>query len=296
MFQPWIEELLSRPGAEAVLFGVIALLLWIYIWSATEVRRSHERRMRRIQDTLYISTNLLGKLTILEHKKYAFSENEQQDLFMAMLACKSASDLSSTLQDQIRDCIKEHDPARLALMHRALERECTALSDELGQDNRTDHWGKSIWTIFRPLAEPAALAATLFLVADLVFRQRLLDVSVDSWESVLPWLRTVSLMIAIMYGYLLWASLRREPSGTVNKILFLLIVLCSLLHLIGPAAAPYALGLQLILFTSGFGFTGTRPRSDRPYVGHTELEPTNEPPTEIEVSAARKAGVYTGES
>lgn len=214
---------------------------------------------------------------------------------MAMLACKSASGLSSTLQDQIRDCIKEHDPARLALMHRALERECTVLSDELGQDSRTDHWGEAIWTIFRPLAEPAALAATLFLLADLVFRQRLLDVSVDSWESVLPWLRAVSLMITIIYGYLLWTSLRREPSGTVTKILSLLIALCSLIHLIGLVAAPYALGLQLILFASGFGFTTTRSRSDRPYVGHTELEPTNESSTEIEVNAARKASAYTGE-
>jgi len=295
VFQPWIEDLLSRPGAEAVLFGVMALLLVIYIWSATEIRRSHERRMRRIRDTLYISTTLLGKLTILEHQKYPFPENEQHELLMAMLACKSASGLSSPLQDQIRDCIKEHDPARLSLMQRALERECTALSDELGQDTRTDHWGQAIWTIFRPLAEPAALAATLFLFADLVFRQRLLDVSAASWESVLPWLRAVSLMITIMYGYLLWTSMRRDTSGTVTKILSLLIVLCSLLHLIGLAAAPYALGLQLVFFVSGFGFTGTRPRSDRPYAGHTELEPTKETSAELEVNPTRKTSTHTGE-
>ncbi|MGF9700297.1 hypothetical protein [Paenibacillus sp. MABNR03] len=295
MFPRWMEDLASRPGAETVLLGVLALLLVIYIWSATEVRRSHERRMHRIRDTLYISTTLLGQLTIHENRKYEWSENEHNDLLTAMLACKSAACLSSPLQDQIRDCIKDHDPARLALMHKAMERECTALSDELGQNTQADHWGKAIWTILRPAAEPAALAATWFLLADLMFRQRLLDVSVESWENTLPWLRVISLMITIMYGYLLWASPRRGTRGTVTRMLSLLIALCSLLHLIGLEAAPYALGLQLVLFISGFRLTGTRPRSDRPYAGHAEIETTKELSTEIEVKPLRKSGAYTGE-
>ncbi|WP_458125117.1 hypothetical protein [Paenibacillus sp. Z3-2] len=295
MLQRWIEDLTSNSGAVAVLVGIIALLLGIYIWSATEVRRSHERRMRRIRDTLYISTALLGQLTIQENRKYEQSEHEHNDLITAMLACKAASYLSPQLQDQIRDCIKEHDPAKLGLMHRALERECTVLSDELSRDTQTDHWGTAIWTILRPIAEPAALAATGFLVADLVFRQRMLDVPVDSWDSILPWIRAVSLMITIIYGYLLWASPRQDTSGTITKTLSLLIALCSLLHLIGLVAAPYALGLQLILFTTGFGLTGTRSRSDRPYAGHTEPEQAKEVSTEIEVSPLRKPGNHTGE-
>lgn len=295
MLQRWIEDLTSNSGAVAVLIGIIALLLGIYIWSATEVRRSHERRMRRIRDTLYISTALLGQLTIQENRKYEQSEHEHNGLITAMLACKAASYLSPQLQDQIRDCIKEHDPAKLGLMHRALERECTVLSDELSRDTQADHWGTAIWTILRPIAEPAAVAATGFLVADLLFRQRMLDVPVDSWDSILPWIRAVSLMITIMYGYLLWASPRQDTSGTITKTLSLLIALCSLLHLIGLVAAPYALGLQLILFTTGFGLTGTRSRSDRPYVGHTELEPAKEVSTEIVVSPLRKSGNHTGE-
>ncbi|WP_440115812.1 hypothetical protein [Paenibacillus sp. QZ-Y1] len=273
MFQRWIEDLTSRSGAVAVLFGIMALLLGIYIWSATEVRRSRDRRMRRIRDTLYISTALLGQLTIQENRKYERTEHEHNDLLTAMLACKAASCLSPQLQDQIRECIKEHDPARLGLMHKALERECTALSDELSRDSHADHWGKAVWTVLRPLAEPAALVATGVLAADLVFRQRILDVSVDSWQSVLPWIRMVSLMITILYAYLLWASPRQSnPGATITKTLSLLIALCSLLHLVGLVTAPYALGLQLILFTSGFGLTGTRSRSDRPYAGHTEAD------------------------
>ncbi|WP_339299017.1 hypothetical protein MKY92_02665 [Paenibacillus sp. FSL R5-0623] len=295
MFQRWIEDLTSRPGAVAVLFGVMALLLGIYIWSATEVRRSHERRMRRIRDTLYISTALLGQLTIQENRNYERSEHEHNDLITAMLACKAASYLSPQLQDQIRDCIKDHDSARLGLMHRALERECTVLSDELSRETYADHWGTAVWAILRPVAEPAALAATGFLVSDLVFRQRMLDVHVDSWDSILPWIRAISLMITIIYGYLLWASPRRDRSSTVTKMLSLLIALCSLLHLIGPAAAPYALGLQLIIFTSGFGLTGTRSRSDRPYAGHTDLEPTKQVSTELEGNTRRTSGTNTEE-
>ncbi|MCP1181908.1 hypothetical protein [Paenibacillus sp. 1781tsa1] len=295
MFQRWIEDLTSRPGAVAVLLGVMALLLGIYIWSATEVRRSHERRMRRIRDTLYISTALLGQLTIQENRNYERSEHEHNDLITAMLACKAASYLSPQLQDQIRDCIKEHDPAKLGLMHRALERECTVLSDELSRDTHADHWGAAVWTLLRPLAEPAALAATGFLVTDLVFRQRMLDVPVDSWDSILPWIRAISLMITIIYGYLLWASPRRDTPGTITKMLSLLIALCSLLHLIGLVATPYALGLQLILFTSGFGLTGTRSRSDRPYAGHTEMEPMKQASTEMEVNTRRTSGTNTDE-
>lgn len=295
MFQRWIEDLTSRPGAVAVLLGVMAVLLGIYIWSATEVRRSHERRMRRIRDTLYISTALLGQLTIQENRNYEPSEPEHNDLITAMLACKAASYLSPQLQDQIRDCIKEHDPAKLGLMHRALERECTVLSDELSRDTHADHWGTAVWTILRPVAEPAALAATGFLVTDLVLGQRMLDVPVDSWESILPWIRAVSLMITIIYGYLLWASPRRDKPRTVFKLLSLVIALCSLLHLIGIVAAPYALALQLILFTSGFSLTGTRSRSDRPYAGHTELEPTKQTSTEMEVNTRRKSVPNTDE-
>ncbi|PRA01674.1 MULTISPECIES: hypothetical protein [unclassified Paenibacillus] len=295
MFQRWIDDLTSRPGTVAVLFGVMALLLGIYIWSATEVRRSHERRMQRIRDTLYISTALLGQLTIQENRNYERSEHEHNDLITAMLACKAASYLSPQLQDQIRDCIKEHDPAKLGLMHRALERECTVLSDELSRDTQAIHWGTAIWTILRPIAEPAAVAATGFLVTDLVFRQRMLDVPVDSWDNILPWMRAISLMITIIYGYLLWASLQRDRPGTVTKLLSLLIALCSLLHLIGPVAAPYALGLQLILFTSGFSLTGTRYRSDRPYAGHTDLEPTKQVSTELEENTRRTSGTNTDE-
>ncbi|WFR63296.1 hypothetical protein P9222_02505 [Paenibacillus amylolyticus] len=295
MLQSWIEDLTWRPGAMAVVLGVTALLLGIYIWSATEVRRSHERRMRRIRDTLYISTALLGQLTIQEKRNDERSEQEHNDLITAMLACKAASFLSPQLQDQIRDCIKEHDPARLALMHRALERECTVLSDELNRSTHADHWGTAVWTILRPLAEPAALAATGLLVIDVVVRQQILDVPVNSWDNILPWIRAASLMITIIYGYLLWASPRRDRPRPVNKMLSLLIALCSLLHLIGLVAAPYALGLQLIIFTSGFALNGTRSRSDRPYAGHTELEPTKPVSTKLEGNTRRTSGTNNDE-
>ncbi|PQP83692.1 hypothetical protein C0Q44_03105 [Paenibacillus sp. PCH8] len=272
MLQRWLDDLTSRSGTEAVLLGIMAVLLGIYIWSATEVRRSHERRMRRIRDTLYICTALLGQLSIRETRKYECSEHEHNELLISMLACKAAPCLSPQLQEQVRDCIKEHDPARLALMHKALERECTALSDELTRDNQAVHWGRTIWKVLRPVAEPAAVVAMIILISDLLFRQRMLDVSLDSWTSVLPWVRAVSLMITIIYGYLLWVSPRQSPPGTIIKTLSLVIALCSLLHLIGLMAAPYALGLQLILFTSGFALTGSPSRSDRPYAGHTEMD------------------------
>ncbi|MBB6024908.1 hypothetical protein HNR77_006054 [Paenibacillus sp. JGP012] len=272
MFQHWLDNLSPYPGAEAALIGMIALLLAAYLWSASEVRRGQERRIHQVRDTLYISTELLGQLTIWEQRKYEASEHEHHTLLKAMLACKSASCLSPQLQDQIRDCVKDHDTARLALMHKALERECTALSEELSRNTHSVHWGGSLWTIIRPAAEPAALAATALLLGSFFNKLHREGIHLDSWEGLLPWMQSVSLMLTIVYGYLLWASPRRGTSGTIIKWLSLLIALCSLLHLIGLEAAPYALALQLILFASGFGLTGSRSRSERPYAGHTSSE------------------------
>jgi hypothetical protein len=270
VFQHWFDILPSYPGAEAALLGVIALLLVTYLWSATEIRRSRERRIQRVRDTLYISTKLLGQLTIWEQRKYEVSEHEHHELLKAMLTCRTASCLSPQLHDQIRECVKDHDTARLALMHKALERECTALSEELIRNAHSVHWGRSIWTIIRPAAEPAALAATALLFGS--FYNKLLreGIMLDSWEGILPWIQCASLMLTIVYGYLLWASPKRGTAGTLLRWLSLLIALCALLHLIGLAAAPYALALQLILFASGFRLTGSRSRSERPYAGHTD--------------------------
>jgi len=272
VFQRWLDILPSYPGAEAALLGVIALLLVTYLWSATEIRRSRERRIQRVRDTLYISTGLLGLLTIWEQRKYEATAQEHHELLQAMQACKTASCLSPQLQDQIRDCVKNEDAARLALMGKALERECTALSDELSRNTYSLHWGRVIWAILRPAAEPAALAATALLIGNLFYTKRIASTSVDSWDNLLPWFQAISLMLTILYGYLLWSSPKRGTSGALVKWLSLLIALCSLLHLIGLAAAPYALALQLILFVSGFGLTGSRSRSERPYAGHAEID------------------------
>lgn len=272
MFQRWLDNLSSHPDATLILLGVVALLLAAYLWSATEIRRSHERHMQRIRDTLYISTGLLGLLTIWEQRKYEDPAQEHHELLQAMQACKAASCLSPQLQDQIRDCVKNEDPARLALMHKALERECTALSDELSRNTYSVHWGRAIWNILRPAAEPAALTATALLIGNLFYTERITSTPVDSWDNLLPWFQAISLILTILYGYLLWSSPKRGTSGALVKWLSLLIALCSLLHLIGLAAAPYALALQLILFVSGFGLTGSRSRSERPYAGHAETD------------------------
>ncbi|MHA7581006.1 hypothetical protein ACX12E_11440 [Paenibacillus vandeheii] len=273
MFQRWIPALFSYPGFGALLLGMIAVLLGLYIWSATEVRRSRDRRIQAIRDTLYISTTLLGQLTVKEHRNDALTEQEHHELLTAMLSCRTAVHLSPQLQDQIRSCIIDVDPARLALMHRALERESAALSDELNRYAHPDHWGRAVWNVIRPAAEPAAVAAVVYLIADFVFRQQgLMYPFWHSWFNALPWIRFVSLIITVFYGYLLWSSPKQRSSGTVTKALVTLIALCSLLHLIGLAAAPYALGLQLILFISGFSLTGTPSRSDRPFVGHSDSD------------------------
>ncbi|MEY8743372.1 hypothetical protein AB9M62_28440 [Bacillales bacterium AN1005] len=46
---------------------------------------------------------------------------------------------------------------------------------------------------------------------------------------------------------------------------------------------------------SGFRLTGTSSRSERPYAGHTELEPAKEASTEIEVNTTRKSGTKVDE-
>ncbi|MDQ0172325.1 hypothetical protein [Paenibacillus tundrae] len=299
MLQRWMFFLFSYPGFVALLLGIIAIFLGIYIWSATEIRRSRDRRTQAIRDTLYITTPLLGQLTFIENRQSTRTEAEQHELLNAMLACRTAVSLSPQLQDQIRSCIQDPDPARLTLMHRALERESSSLSEELRSQAHSVHWWEAVWNVIRPAVEPLAVAAWLYLIADFIIVQQGLNQPFwHGWVNALFWIRFISLCITVLYGYLLLASPRRRTpgaSGTMTKVLYALIALCSLLHFIGPVAAPYTLGLQLILFVSGFRLTGTSSRSERPYAGHTELEPAKEASTETEVNTARKSGAKVDE-
>ncbi|MCG7379330.1 hypothetical protein MH215_20220 [Paenibacillus sp. ACRSA] len=299
MLQRWMFFLFSYPGFVALLLGIIALFLGIYIWSATKIRRSRERRTQAIRDTLYITTPLLGQLTLIENRQSTRTESEQHELLNAMLACRTAVSLSPQLQDQIRSCIQDPDPARLTLIHRALERESSSLSEELRSQTQSVQWWEAVWNVIRPAVEPLAVAALLYLIADFIIVQQGLNQPFwRGWAYALFWIRFISLCITVLYGYLLLASPRRGTpgaSGTMTKVLYALIALCSLLHLIGPVTAPYALGLQLILFVSGFRLSGTSSRSERPYAGHTELEPAKEASTETEVNTTRKSGAKVHE-
>lgn len=52
-------------------------------------------------------------------------------------------------------------------------------------------------------------------------------IMLDSWEGILPWIQCASLMLTIVYGYLLWASPKRGTAGTLLRWLSALIALCA---------------------------------------------------------------------
>ncbi|MFM9282384.1 hypothetical protein [Paenibacillus jiagnxiensis] len=263
--------------------GVLALLIaaagivWLYIHSAVQLRLSRRRRLDELQESLYLYGKLAGPLHAAVNGQQAESGGDIA-LVKALQGCKSAPYLTPYLQEEIQNCLDRRDSSRVSLLHRSLEREMNKLIEErrlLLKETHGPGWGSALWNLLRPAASPAAVTGLALLTWRLISELQLTEAPSPGMTLSVVWMRYISGLLAVIYAYRL-LSLPRQNGIDVTasrlpaSVLSFLIAAAALFQWIGPHASPYILGVQLVLFLSGFMFARERPRSKRPYAGTPE--------------------------
>ncbi|MFB5269269.1 hypothetical protein ACE41H_21140 [Paenibacillus enshidis] len=263
-------------GALTVLIAA-AVMVWLYVHSAVQLRLSRRRRLDELQESLYLYGRLAGPLHAAVHGQHEQSGGDIA-LVKALQECKSAPYLTPYLQEEIQNCLDRRDSSRVSLLHRSLEREMNKLIEQrrlLLKETHAPGWGSALWNLLRPAAAPAAVAGFALLTWRLVSELQFPEAHSPGMTLSVVWMRYVSGLLAVVYVYRL-LSLPRQNGIDVTtsrlsaSVLSFLIAAVVLFQWIGPHASPYILGAQLILFLSGFMFTRERPRSKRPYAGTPE--------------------------
>lgn len=258
----------SMEGLLAVLLSA-AVFLGIYIYSATRLQAARTETLERIRQSLTLYTQLAGPLTaVIEHPDEADLPDEQ--LVGLLQECKAADRLTMDLLEQIDNYLRDRDDSRLPQLSRTLEREMNGLVRERGELLRrieTPGWGSGLWLLLKPAVPGVAFAAAVFWTFELISELQY----PEAWTAPEVWFLWLSWMIATVSFYRLLMDSRRRSLGVIFYGLHFLIAATALPNLIWPEASPYVLATQLILYLTGFWFTSTRSRKERPYAGHPEL-------------------------
>ncbi|WP_225999917.1 hypothetical protein [Paenibacillus sp. BJ-4] len=273
------------PGLIAFLLA-LSLLVWLYVHSAAQLRNSRQQRLNELQESLRIYGRLAG---CLQTSTQDGSSNQKQPhpngLIHALQEAKATPYLTPHLQEQVQASLRECDAFRRELLLKSLEREMNKLIEErrlVLLESHAPGWGTALWKLLRPAAGPLALVGIVWLVSRLlvewvsysnVYSSLSKTASSAYWLIACTWMRFVSGLIALLYGYRLM-TLRRQNDLDVTashfptSLLSMVIAAVALFQWIGPEASPYILAVQLVLFLIGFRLTRGRSRSDRPYVGY----------------------------
>lgn len=263
---------LSAPTIALIAFFIV-LLLWLYIYHSSSLKQNKYRRADELQDTLYAYSRLAGQLTLGLEREGLPGEPYHGALILALQESKSAPCLHPYVQEQIQGCLDDRDESRLELLQRTLDREMIKLTAErntLLSALHSPSWGQAFWQIIQPLFAPLAAVGITWVVYQFVVASKAPEV-LTTYDWVTISARFVSGLITTSYIYIIALSKPRTTTGFTNFILSALIILAALLHFVGPIAAPYVLGIQILLFLLGFRFSKPPSRKERPYAGHPDF-------------------------
>lgn len=265
----WIDGFFgSMEGLLAVLLAA-AVFLGLYIYSATRLQAARSETLERIRQSLTLYTQLAGPLTAVIERSSSYAAPDDQ-LVGLLQECKAADRLSVDLMEQIDIYLRDRDDSRLPQLSRTLEREMNRLVRERGELLRrieNPGWGIGLWLLLKPAVPGLAFAAAVLWTFELISELR----SPGAWADPLVWGLWLSCMIATVSFYRLLMDSKRRSLGVIFYGLHLLIGAAALLNLIWSEASPYVLATQVMLYLTGFWFTSTRSRKERPYAGHPEL-------------------------
>lgn len=265
----WIDTFFgSMEGLLAVMLAA-AVFLGLYIYCAARLQAARTETLERIRQSLMLYTQLAGPLTAVIERSDV-NDMPDEHLVGLLQECKAADRLTVDLLEQIDTYLRERDDSRLAQLSKTLEREMNRLVKERSELLRrieNPGWGSGLWMLLKPAVPGVSFAAAVFWTFQLISELR----SSGAWSNLEVWTLWLTCMIATISFYRLLMDSKRRSLGIIFYTLHLLIAATALLNLIWDQASPYILAAQAILYLTGFWFTSTRSRKERPYAGNPEL-------------------------
>lgn len=256
---------------------LIVLFIWMYARAAIELRRTDTERLERLHRSLLLYTSAVGPLTEaterLESSEQGLDAEEHAKLVILLQECKAAPTLTRDLLEHIDAFLREPDHTRSWLLHKKLNREINQCIKEQSEIlKRVEHpsLGRSFWNLIKPVIPFAATLASLWWTIQLVASLTALPLDPDrslAWQYTEIWTRWISCLAATAALYLVAMNTKRHTLRIAPLAAGILIVLAAFFHLLGPAAAPYVLAVQLLCCVAGFSSGTAKSRKQRPYPG-----------------------------
>lgn len=265
----WIDTFFgSMEGLLAVMLAA-AVFLGLYIYCAARLQAVRMETLERIRQSLTLYTQLAGPLTAVVDRSE--DDNISDEHLVSLLQeCKAADRLTIDLLKQIDTYLHERDDSRLPHLSKTLEREMNLLVKERSELLRrieNPGWGTGLWMLLKPAVPGISFSAAILWTFHLISELR----SPDAWGNLHVWTLWLTCMIATVSFYRLLMDSKRRSLGVIFYGLHLLIAAAALFNLFWAQASPYVLAVQALLYLTGFWFTSTRSRKERPYAGNPEL-------------------------
>lgn len=265
----WIDTFFgSMEGLLAVMLAA-AVFLGLYIYCATRLQAARTETLERIRQSLTLYTQLAGPLTAYIDRSDD-ADLPDEHLLSLLQECKAADRLTIDLLQQIDTYLRDRDDSRLPHLSKILEREMNRLVKERSELLRrieNPGWGSGLWMLLKPAVPGVSFAAAVFWTFRLISELR----SPGGWGHLEVWTLWLTCMIATISFYRLLMDSKRRSLGIVFYGLHLLIASIALFNLVWVEASVYVLAGQALLYLTGFWFTSTRSRKERPYAGNPEL-------------------------
>lgn len=265
----WIDTFFgSMEGLLAVMLAA-AVFLGLYIYCAARLQAARTETLERIRQSLTLYTQLAGPLaSVIERPEDGGMPDEH--LVGLLQECKAADRLTIDLLKQIDTYLHERDDSRLPQLSKTLEREMNHLVKERSELLRrieNPGWGTGLWMLLKPAVPGIAFSAAVLWTFHLISELR----SPEAWSNLHVWTLWLTCMIATVSFYRLLMDSKRRSLGIIFYGLHFLIAATALFNLFWAQASPYVLAAQVLLYLTGFWFTSTRSRKERPYAGNPEL-------------------------
>lgn len=270
-----ISKVSSLEWMDWTLLDVIALILFVIIYGLAKYRASQKLKDEydRLGYTMDLYLEIWGEIT--KFNSISSPSDIELHTFIATLKkCKAAPHITSNLLGQIEMYSLHPEGDRLMMVYQQLELEMELVRKKrihVLERIESPRLGSLLWQLIAPVI-PFVFAVIIFFdfhaLTWLISQSQHTEVS---YELVTDWITWLCINLALLTAYPLCTAQLKKAHYI---LLSLGITIVGIIAWYFPIAAPYFLGIQLIMLIIGISTKDDKPRKKRPYAGHT-AEPTS---------------------